>query len=926
MKLPCIPAFLFLLLFSLTLGAQEAQVTVKGRVLDKATLEAVPFATLQLCHVADTSFVVGCTTGDKGVFTLPKAAQGSYLLCVSCMGYEPVYLPLKTVGKGSVVTLPDISIEQNSIALNEAVISANLAPVQSVEDTVVFNAAAFRVPEGSMLEDLLKKLPGAELSDNGTLTINGKTISMILVDGKEFFVGDMAVATKNIPVSMIEKLKTYDRQSDKARITGVEDDEEQTVLDIKVKRDMTRGYFNNLALSGGSDNLYSMSTNLNRFVKKDKYTLIGNTRNVEGPRSNSNGNSKHGQAAFNFIKETEHLESSGNVNYNHNSSTSSSGSTTERFLSTRNSYSSSLRHGSNSSDGVNAQVKLEWKPDSLWNILMNPNFSYNKNESSGNNRSGTFKLDPYAYSGNPLDDFEKEGVFPDSSRVNYSHNESCSSGHSVSTNMQLQVNRRFAKKGRNATLNINTSYGDQESSSFSRATTHYYLKQGIDGNDSVLYRNRYVPAPSHDFSTSAQVSYVEPILDRMYLQGYYKFTYRNNWNDRNTYDLASYVDYTLPLDYLPDDYGRPDSSLSKRAEYDNYIHEGQLSFRISQKKLKLSVGLRYNLTTTRLSYKQSYIDTVVSRTVADLSPNIVFRYRFDRTTNLKITYWSRSSQPSMTDLLPVRDERDPMNVWVGNPGLKPTFQGRLTAQYDTYNADKQRGMNLYLQGEMSRNSISNKVEYDEESGASVRTPANINGNWSLNANAGFNTALHDKRFTLNSHTSGQLRNQAGYLRTGSQSDSQKNNIRTADVSQRLSARFRGDWLELSLNGSFNYNTTHNELKPGSNLDVYRYSYGGEVFVRLPLNFSFNSDIQQSSRRGYDNAAFNTDELLWNMQFSYKFLKQKQAVLSLNFYDILNRQSNITRRITASSRSDSWQETIHSYWMLNFTYKLNIFGV
>lgn len=919
---------LYFLLFSLSIAAQQKNLII-GDVCDKETKAAVAFATVQLCAPKDTSLVAGGVTDEQGKFQLQMMKEGSYLLKVSFMGYEPCFQTV-TVKRGEEnIVLPKIFLEQNATLLAETVISAEMPEVLSVEDTVVFNAGAFKVPEGSMLEDLLKRLPGAEVGDGGTLKINGKTISMIMIDGEEFFTSDMSVAMKNIPTTMIDQLKTYDRQSDQARITGVEDEEEQTVLDLKVKKDMSKGYFNNLDVSGGKNDLYSLNTNLNRFNKKDKYTFIGNMRNVEGPRSNNNGNTQRIQTGVNIINKKEFLEVNGNVNYNRSSGDATTEGSTERFLTNRNSFSNSHRRNSNESDSYRGEVKLEWKPDTLWNILTRASFNYSSSGGANANRSGTFKNNPYLYSDNPLDEIETEGLFPDDVRVNYSENTSKSDGDRLSGNIQFQINRRFAKKGRNLTLRLTSDLNSNKNESFTRSTTRYFLVDNSLGEDSLLYRNRYVHSPSESSSLSSQLTYVEPIFTKMYLQFYYKFTYRNNWNDRSTYDLSPYIDVydeSTPIGYLPDDYGEPVNSLSKSAEYDNYIHEGQFSYRIQQKKLKFSLGVRLTNTTTDLKFKQHYLDTVVSRNVTNFSPNMVFRYLFTKTTNVKIEYWCRNSQPSMTDLLPVRDESNPMNVWEGNPDLKPIFQNQLKAQFNTYNSDKQRGMNAYLQYDVTQNSISNKIVYDEETGGVVRSPANINGNWNLNGNFGFNTALKDKRFSVNTYTGGGLQNQVGYLRVSSNTDSQKNNTFTTTLQQRLTLRFHNDWIDVSAYGNISYNHTNNELQPNNNLETYRYSYGGNLNVQLPLNFSISSTISENSRRGYDNDNYNTDELLWNMQIAFKFMSEKAATVSLNFYDILNQLSNVSRQISASSRSDTKYNTIHSYWMLHFIYRLNIFGV
>ena len=258
---------LSLLMFGLGISliqAQDAKVTVSGTVWDAELNTPIEQATIQILSMPDSTYVNGNVSLTNGRFSLPAVKPGKYLLKVSYIGYSPNWKSLQLTASKPRVNIGRISLSDDAILLKEAVITAEAPQVQVVEDTLVYNSSAYRVPEGSALEELVKKLPGAEVDDDGNITVNGKSISKILVDGKEFFGDKKDMALKNLPVDMVEKLKTYEKKSDLARITGIDDGNEETVLDLSVKKGMKQGWFGNADIAGGTKDRYSTKLMVNR--------------------------------------------------------------------------------------------------------------------------------------------------------------------------------------------------------------------------------------------------------------------------------------------------------------------------------------------------------------------------------------------------------------------------------------------------------------------------------------------------------------------------------------------------------------------------------------------------------------------------------------------------------------------------------------
>ncbi len=904
--------------------AQNAKVIVSGTVWDAEMSAPIEQATVQILSMPDSTYINGNVSSTNGRFALPAVNPGKYLLKVSFVGYSPKWKVLQLTASKPRVNVGRISLSNDAILMKEAVITAEAPQVQVVEDTLVYNSSAYRVPEGSALEELVKKLPGAEVDDEGNITVNGKSISKILVDGKEFFGDKKDMALKNLPVDMVEKLKTYDKKSDLARITGIDDGEEETVLDLTVKKGMKQGWFGNADIAGGTKERYSTKLMVNRFMNDKQMTAIGSMSNNGDPgfgrrggfRGGNNGLRTDKMGGFNFAMATPKIELGGNVNYSYNNNDTESKSSSETFLETGNSFSNSLSKSLSKSTGLNGDFRLEWKPDTLTNIIFRPRFSYSTSDGYSRSLSATFNEDPYKEGIiDPLEQFD-DGKLKDI-RVNQQNQLSQSEGDSYSFNGELQVNRKLNSKGRNITFRGSAGYTKNENEQISQSRIEYFQ---VEGRNQQI--NRFITTPAKNWNYTAQMTYSEPIFRNTFLQFSYRYQYKYSKSDRSTYNIGDFEFPILPGGY--DDEANYDADQSKFAEYKNYINDISLNMRFIREKYQLNVGMTLMPQKSEMSYKKSQLDTLVTRTVTNFTPTIDFRYRFSKQSRLRINYRGSTDQPSMTDLLDVTDDSNPLNITQGNPGLKPSFTNSLRASFDTYNADRQQGINTNLNFSNTLNSISNMVIYNSETGGRITKPENINGNWNLNGRFGFSSALkNNKKFTYNTYTSASYRNMVGYLLQNE--ETMKNKIRRLELGERISGGYRNDWFDFELNGSLNYSHVRSSLQESSNMDTYDFSYGAESNVQLPWNMSISTSLSNSCRRGYSDANMNRDELIWNAQISQSFLKGNAATFTLQVFDILRNQSNISRSISASQRRDTEYNSINSYCMLHFVYRLNIFG-
>lgn len=926
-----------LLTATLSTYAQNKIVTVSGRVIEAGTKEPVELAAVQLLSLPDSAQVAGMTTSTQGYFSLSKQKPGKYLLKVSFIGYVTKIIPVQLTANVPAKKMGNIELATDAVMLQEAVVVAEAPQVTVVEDTLMYNSSAYRTPEGAMLEELVKKLPGAEIDDDGNVKINGKDLKKIMVDGKEFFGGDVKTGLKNLPVDMVDKLKTYDKKSDLARVTGIDDGEEETVLDLTVKKGMNQGWFGNADLGVGTKDRYTGRMMLNRFVDKTQFSIIGSANNVNdqgfsggggGPRWRSNnGLNATKMLGANFATQTNKLELGGSVRYNFQDADISSINSSERFLQNGNSYSNSNNKNRNKGTNLNADFRMEWKPDTLTNIIFRPNFSYGRTNNASRSESGTFNEDPFNLIVNPNDYLNFDNLSDDplkDIRVNATNSASLSKGKSLSGNATLQVNRKLNNRGRNLTFRGVFGYGDNDNDQYTQSETRYYQLLNHLGGDSILYRNQYITTPTRNYNYTAQVTYSEPIAKATFLQFSYQFQYKYSKSDKTTFDLLDYPDWAIG-GALPSGYeSHAVDSLSKNAEYRYYNHDASVGLRFIRPKYQLNVGMSFQPQNSTLSYKKGDYMIDTTRTVFNFAPNMDLRFRFSKVSQFRFTYRGRSNQPTMENLLPITDNSNPLNIRMGNPGLKPSFAHTMRLFYNTYNAEKQRGIMTHFSFTATQNSISNSTRYNEETGGLITRPENINGNWNAFGMFGFNTALKNKKYTINTFTNVNYQNNVAFLYNQDTKNNDRNTSTGLTLGERVTGSYRNDWFEFSLNGSINYTAERNKLRPENNQEPYTYSYGASTNITMPWKMTLATNIANQSRRGYRDSSMNRDELIWNAQLAQSLLKGA-ATVSFEVYDILRQQSNISRSLSADMRSVSEYNGINSYCMVHFIYRLNIFG-
>lgn len=919
------------LILSVTTIASFAQSTLTGKVIDSETGEALIASTVRVMSTDTTRMIAGNATTKDGAFTIKSVKDGNYILKVSYVGYRDFFRSInvqRKANKGN-ISIGTILMKQNSIQLNQAVVTGELKEMEVKDDTLIFNADAFKVPEGSVLEDLIKKLPGVTIED-GTIKVNGKTVRRILVGGKEFFGNDQNMSMKNLPAEIVDKVKTYDKQSDFSRITGIDDGEEETVLDLTIKKGFQQGWFGNIDAGYGTEKLYSGRLMLNRFSEKMQGNVLGSQNNT-----GNNGNATARQIGGRLMFDTDKIEFGGNFRFNYNKSHSYTKSSNQNFVRAA-SYSNSLNSSRNRNNNFNSDFRIEWRIDSLTTLQFQPSISTGKTKSSSGSSSATFNDDPYQ--NNVKDPLSQHDLISDDIKVNFNESSNWSDGDNYNLSGNLLLNRRLGggpwfgpsavtgSNGRNVSIRANGTLSENKNKNYNWSNVTYYQQ---NGREDLTFRLRNTPSDNKNYSVG--LTYSEPILRNLIAQANYNYQYSKRHSDGQTYDFAEddekgqeiwdyYERYgSLPpyyQDFLSD-------SLSRYTDNINKTHNLEFSLRYITSLLNISTGVRVEAQNQKMAYQYQGLDTIASRNISRVSPTLNARLRFSRQHTLRFTYRGNTRQPEMTDLFTLTDQSNPLNIREGNPNLKPSFTHNFNLDYNNYFQATQQSINSSFSYGTTRNSIAQRTEYNEVTGGQRSRPENINGNWNINGTIGFNTPLFWSKLSMNASTDISFNNRVSYLYQNQETF--KNNTKDMSVRERLSITLRLSNFDIRANGNFNYNKTKNRMVTTGNQNTYNFNYGLSSTGNFNNGFGFSTDINMSSRRGYSSANMNTNELIWNAQISYRFLYRKMATISIEARDILNRRSNISRNISAESRSDRETNAIYSYVMAHFIWRFNLFG-
>ena len=974
-KLVCLLAGLFLFFGMSLSAAEQAHHSITLHLQDASNGEPLAFATVSLTAKGGGTpkYVLSDTEG-KAV--LEKVKNGTYTLKAELLGYV-AHVQEITVSKTEDLGVIKMAVDEQF--LDAATVTAVGNPVIIKKDTVEYNAGAFHTTDNDMLVDLLKKLPGIEVSEDGTITSNGETITKIMIDGKTFFLDDPQLASQNIPAKLIEKLKVVKKKSEQAEFTGIDDGEDETVIDLSVKPGMMNGVFGN-AMAGGGHDIPSAPLTFDdgdwrwqgafmggRFSSKSQISIIMNANNTNNRGFNDmsgsmmssmmgggggmgrgggmggfgrggNGITTSWMGGVNGVWDLfdDKMELGANYLYNGTTNDVTEDTYKETYLSDGSTListtdGSSLRF----TDGHRFGIRMEHKFSENTSILFQPQFNFGTGEYT------------------QLSEFDTQTLSATGAKNHTNSGFTLNTGNNRNwqTRGFLLFRQRLGIPGRTVSVNVDWNVSNNYLDGFNQSVTNTQF----DASDKVVaagteFVNQRIDRTSLSRSAGSRIVYTEPLGNYFYLEGSYNIRWSQSESEKLVYNGSTPYEWAM---------NPPSMQYVSAGEVldDTYTNN------IVNRSLNQNIGIAfmYQRESLRAQLGASAVPTDTYNTtngkeyeshVWNFAPRAMLFYDMNDNANVRLFYFGRSSQPSTSQLMPVMDNSNPLSMSLGNPYLKPYFSNGLRSDWEYSKKDIFFTTRLHLEGNMVSNPITNAVWYDNN-GRSYTFPVNGANTFDANMRLMINAPIAKSNFTISNTTRIAYSRTSSYIGAANLdmtpyfnaqdefdyegfnkhyfegdgsawgNDFTTNFTRSLSIIERLRATYRTDNLEVIFGGRTRFSkpwyTIETTVDP-----TWANQLNGSInwTISQRLGIEVGTDADYNWYRGYTTE--QPSEFIWNANVSVPVFK-RQATIALKAYDILDQAKNLTVSDTENYHQEVRNNTLGRYVILSFTWRFGNFG-
>lgn len=917
--------FLVAICIGVTSKVAAQQYSVRGTVADTLNFRKLQYASVTLVHLPDSILSVFTRADENGHFSLHPDTAGKYAMLINFPGFAE-FVDVVNVKKDEPVNLGTIPMLSRTQLLNEFVVRQRMGMIKIKGDTTEYVADSFKVHDNATVEDLLKKLPGLQVDKNGGITAQGEKVQKVLVDGEEFFSDDPAVVTRNLDAKAIEAVQVYDKKSDEAIFTGVDDGQKTKTINLKLKEDRKKGYFGKINAGGGTDNYYEGQGMVNAFKGKRQLSAFGvgaNTGKV-GLGWEDKGKYSSSGASTSYDEETGDMYSyynnddndnvswdgkyngegfptawTGGVHYNNKyneakeeiggnyryarQSIDANGMTTTKYALQDTQYvQKEVRSSSSNGQRHAADAKFEWKIDSMSNLTVEANGGYSRTKSSS-----TYNTDTRSGEDDTL-------------LVNKSLRMLSNDAASQKFNSAVKYRRKFKKKGRSMFINLSEDWREGNTTSYLFSENTYFAGGGSTSDTT----NQRKETNTRNLGLKGTVSYTEPLSKVAFLTGVYGLDLNNSSASRLSYDHEQTGEWS----------DQPNNTFSSNYDFRTVTHTGKALLRFVYKKYNFSVGSAAFF--TAFDQQDRLHDTSFQRNYTNFAPSASFVYNFSNQHRFNISYSGNTRQPTLDQIQPLRQNTDPLNITIGNPLLKQEFRNSINASLRDYKA--LTGLYYYLSASFSlvNNAISTSQNIDE-SGKRIFQYVNTDGNYSswIYAGGGRKIPKLDIQMNINGNASFSKNNNF----VNGQQNTSRNNSYTGSIS------LSRDWSKddktiasVSVNPSMTYHD--NKATISTNITSYWTSeIDIEAFVELPWQLRISSAVNINLRQRTDVFTTNNNVVRWDAYCARKLGKDKKSEVRLSVFDILNQNIGFNRSASGISVTENSYTTIRRYGLLSFVW-------
>jgi hypothetical protein len=902
--------------------------TIKGKLIDSVGKQILKDASVTILDAKDSTLEVFGLTKQDGSFSIENISFGDMIIQIKFAGYEAYSKKINFSKASPRVDLGNIYLKQAANDLGNVTVTQS--PMTIKKDTVEFNASSFKTKPNAVMEDLLKKLPGVQVDKDGTVKAQGEQVQRVLVDGKRFFGDDPKLATKNLPPDMIDKIQVFDALSDQSAFTGFDDGNRVKTINITTKKDKRKGYFGRATVGAGAsttEGVYDNSVNMSHFNGDMQLTFIGQANNVNkqnfsvqdilgslgggnfggggGGGRGGGGIAIGGGAAAGLLGSGSGggivNTWAGGLNYKDNwgKKTSASGSyfyNDQKTYRDQNSFTQNLIPGNPDSSIFNNSIQkavthnqnhrinfnIEHQFDSMNSMIIRPNVSFQhtdaQNDQTTTSTRGTSK------------------------NLNSSIATSDRISDGINGSIEATFRHRFKKRGRTYSIAFNPSRNTNDGNGYNYSINNYF-NTATPFSDTINQINR----TNRDATTfNATLSYTEPIGKNQILE--FNYNYNNNVNNSGT--------KTFAFNKNTNNYDVVVPNLTN--EFENTFNSNRftLNYRLQKTKYNFSIGSGVQV--GELVSKNITRDSSITQNFVNLFPTMNFRYDFTKTKNLRIFYNGRTNQPSASQLQPVIDNSNPLNIRTGNPELKQQFIHTFRILYNSFDLFTQKIIFATINATFTDNDIQNSTTF-LPNGAQFTKPVNLSGTY--NINGFFNYGFPLKKPKSNINLGLALSNSQSQTLVNNQSNYTRNTVTGFNASWTTNLKDNFD-MNFSSNSSFTF--ARYTLQPEQNGDFFTQTFTAEPTYYTKSGWVLSTDFSYIKNTGRAEG-FNTSIPLWSASIAKQLFKKKEGEIKFYVFDLLNQNVSITRNVTGNTIQDISTRVLTRYFMVSFTYNLRRFG-
>lgn len=913
-----------LLVGSLQLSAQSSpQGILKGQLIDSTDHKDLSNALISVLNPVDTSLIQFYRTQKDGSFQFNPLDTGRYTIMISHPYFADIFENIQ-IKSGETMDMGTLHLYSKIQMLEDVVVKSG-APIRIKGDTIVFTADSFKVKEGANVEELLRKLPGITVDRDGKITAMGQTVKNVLVDGEEFFGSDPGIATKNLRADYVKDVEVYDKKSDQATFTGIDDGVKDKTINLKLKEDKKKGYFGKIEVGGGlkgkaegDQDKFNNAIMLNSFKGKRKIAAYGIMSNTGTLNLNWDDTQKFGDGGNMEVLEgggimfTNEGNRSDGIPTNWNAGVHYSNKfngdmhglnlgykmikinapsfsrTNARYFYPDSAYNiNSINHGYSTSMKQNINLTYEFKIDSMNTLKLVTRGNWNGTQSTFDNQNETLTEDNTGF-------------------INKQTRNGANDITSQNASANLLWMHKFKKLYRTLSINTNFNQSQSDNNSLNFSSVDYYKNNNVAYTKTI---DQNTLSKNASGSYSARVAFTEPLAKEFYMELSYAIAMNKNGNNRNVFEKDNQGLFTDKIDSLSNDFS-----------FNNFSNTPGLNFKMSKKKFNYSFGSRIGFT----QYEQinNTRNTAYDYNFTNYYPQANFSYRLKPSESLSFYYYGNSNAPTLNQLQPILDYSDPLNLFIGNPNLKPSFGHSFSLNYNSYQMLKQKSIYINTRYSFTQNQLVRTNWLQDSIRYSQTINTNGGGNFYFNGGYGFKIQKPDIRLNFGPEYSWNRGiDFSGISKAGVVKNITTNNRYGMGISF---SKNKEDKYNIYIRPSVSYNETRATVNPNANFKYFSASGYVSGNLTLPKNFQLSTDGYFNMQQKYQQFAGNANYFNWNASASKKFYKN-QFEAKLSVFDLLDQNKGYSFNSNSFVFSETYRTTLRRFWMASLIWNISKTG-